>query len=661
MRAADALIESLETEVEELRADLENAGGALRAAQEEVAARGTAVEEAGGLREALLAAEEEARALREDVTRLRGEATDEQLRLRNEHIASMAALREELEEQRRVEVAEATSESKVANLREEFRKERVAAEERHKAEVEELKRAAEGWEEKLRDDYRDLEERRGAEIEELEQERAREVQALQKSYGEEMDALAREHREEAETLRAGHRGEIESLRSSYEAELEALRRGVEEQKIEAETTLREELGRAHEEERRLERERHAAELQALRSAAAARELEAQKELRSAVEGRRDEVAALKLELDNELVAAEERRRAGIREIKRLAEGRERELRRTQAARLSEEKEEAERRAAALKAQREADVKSLRDRHAAELARLRHTFDERHAAQEKRLAEQDERHKVAVADLQERLGGDSARRESEARLYGERLGELEQEKAAHEKAVEEELERRLAGYAEEKARLEARVSELQDALEESGVVSAELRESLEEARAGGGDGASLAPSGEPGSGDLLGRVQRAEASRRVAEERSAELERRLARAEDEGRLRAEELEKALEDLRTFSDPELRLRAGISLFNASEHTRTVASISRAFGLPKVHVGADNGNAGKPVVTFVWGDMSWRRYVSDPTDGVEEPRVYLVGTGDDPSDDLRGRDGEPNARMDAKGRLILGVQAH
>ena len=197
------------------------------------------------------------------------------------------------------------------------------------------------------------------------------------------------------------------------------------------------------------------------------------------------------------------------------------------------------------------------------------------------------------------------------------------------------------------------------MEESGAVSAELRESLEEAREGG---ASLAPSGEePASGDLLGRLQRAEASRRVAEERAAELERRLARAEDEGRLRAEELEKALEDLRTFSDPELRLRAGISLFNASEHTRTVASISKAFGLPKVHVGTDNGNTGKPVVTFVWGEMSWRRYVSDPTDGVEEPRVYLVGTGDDPSSDLRGRIREPNARMDARGRLILGVQAH
>jgi hypothetical protein len=54
-----------------------------------------------------------------------------------------------------------------------------------------------------------------------------------------------------------------------------------------------------------------------------------------------------------------------------------------------------------------------------------------------------------------------------------------------------------------------------------------------------------------------------------------------------------------------------------------------------------------------------MAWRRYVSDPTDGVEEPRVYLIGAGDDPSD-IHRPDLAPNARMDARGRLILGVQA-
>ncbi|HLL57210.1 MAG TPA: hypothetical protein VK359_04735, partial [Rubrobacteraceae bacterium] len=102
--------------------------------------------------------------------------------------------------------------------------------------------------------------------------------------------------------------------------------------------------------------------------------------------------------------------------------------------------------------------------------------------------------------------------------------------------------------------------------------------------------------------------------------------------------------------------------LALFNESDHTRTVSSISKALGLPKVHVSPDGGSLSsikKPVITFVWGEMAWRRYVSDPTDGVEEPRVYLIGAGDDPSD-IRRPGLEPNARMDARGRLILGVQA-
>jgi len=79
-----------------------------------------------------------------------------------------------------------------------------------------------------------------------------------------------------------------------------------------------------------------------------------------------------------------------------------------------------------------------------------------------------------------------------------------------------------------------------------------------------------------------------------------------------------------------------------------------------LPRVHIGADGGPDSmtrKPVITFIWEEMAWRRYVSDPTEGVEEPRVYLIGTGDDPEEIKRP---EPNARMDARGRLILGVQA-
>jgi hypothetical protein len=245
-------------------------------------------------------------------------------------------------------------------------------------------------------------------------------------------------------------------------------------------------------------------------------------------------------------------------------------------------------------------------------------------------------------------------------------------------TEKELERRLAEAEAEKTRLEDRVAELQDALEESGALEAELREALEassvahdERRQEDGDAHRSAAKGPQGrleevyasriaAEELEGRLEEADTARLLAEERAADLEARLREAEEENRRRARELEKAREGLEEVSNPEQRLRSGISLFNASEHTRTVASISKALGLPKVHVGADGGPDSmtrKPVITFVWNEIAWRRYVSDPTEGVEEPRVYLIGTGDDP-EEIKHPD--PNARMDARGRLILGVQA-
>ena len=157
----------------------------------------------------------------------------------------------------------------------------------------------------------------------------------------------------------------------------------------------------------------------------------------------------------------------------------------------------------------------------------------------------------------------------------------------------------------------------------------------------------------------GRFAELDAEKVLAEERIRDLERRLQEAQEESRRNAQELEKALESLRRLSEPERRLRDGLALFNTSEHARTVASISKALGLPRVHAGLADDPLGKPVLTFIWGDMAWRRYVSDPTEGVEEPRVYLTGTGDDP-EEIEVPERQPNARMDAQGRLMLGVQA-
>jgi hypothetical protein len=157
----------------------------------------------------------------------------------------------------------------------------------------------------------------------------------------------------------------------------------------------------------------------------------------------------------------------------------------------------------------------------------------------------------------------------------------------------------------------------------------------------------------------GRIRELDAARLLAEERVSDLEARLREAQEESRRNAQKLEEALESLERLSQPERRLREGIALFNSTEHARAVASISKALGLPRVHAGLRGAPPGKPVLTFAWGDIAWRRYVSDPTEGVEEPRVYLTGTGEDPAE-IEDPEQEPNARMDAQGRLMLGIQA-
>ena len=127
--------------------------------------------------------------------------------------------------------------------------------------------------------------------------------------------------------------------------------------------------------------------------------------------------------------------------------------------------------------------------------------------------------------------------------------------------------------------------------------------------------------------------------------------RLQEAQEEGRRAAEELQRAEEELRRLSDPEHRMRGGISAFNASEHSRHVASISKSLGLPKVYAAMDE-DAKKPVFTFVWEELAWRRYVAEPTEDLQGPRVYLLGGGDEPDELEFVEWREPNARIDARG---------
>ena len=599
MEAAGALIESLEEEVANLRRDLEQASVALKAAQEEVSARGRALEERERTR---AEAERKVEDLRAELGELRARHSDEQLKLRNEHISELAGLRRKLEDQRRVDVEAASSEERVATLKEEFRREREALGQRHRAEIEALRTSSEQWEEKLREAYREQEER-------------------------------------------------------HEAELESMLLEVEERKEEVERHLREDFERRYGAERRAADERQEASLQALRNAAAGRELELQKDYQAVVEVQQAEIESLRDQLEEKTREAEETRQQELRKIKAQAESREREIRQAQASKLSETSEAADRRVASLQAQREADNRALRARHAEEIARLRREYEER-------LVAEDERRKQETWALEERLAEVRIQRETEVRAYTARLSELEAARLAQKTSAEGDLEQVVERFGEEISDLENRITTLEESLQESERLRGELESELAGFRTRAESGEALRASVGPRQGpepedEPDGRLRELDAEKLLAEERISDLGARLREAQVESRRNAASLEEALERLERLSEPERRLRDGISLFNASEHARAVASISKALGLPRVHAGLHGEAPGKPVLTFAWGAMAWRRYVSDPTEGVEEPRVYLTGTGDDPAE-IEDPNRQPNARMDARGRLMLGIQA-
>jgi hypothetical protein len=404
--------------------------------------------------------------------------------------------------------------------------------------------------------------------------------------------------------------------------------------------------------------RHKAALQTLRNTAAARELELQKEYEAVVERQQEELEALRGELESSCKSLEERRKREVREIKALTERRENDLKKAHASRLAEAQEAAEKRVSALQAQREADNRALRARHAAETGQLRREGAER-------LAAEDERRKAETWALEERLAEATLQRETELRAYTARLQELEAARLSQRSAGTEELDQVVGRYGAEISAYENRISDLEEDLRESEARRHELESLLDELRTNPEDPNGVSPNGV--SPDGAGApdeghqepLEDVEAQRILAEERVKDLEARLEAATRESRRNAEALGDALESLDRLSDPARRLREGIALFNASEHANTVASISRAFGLPKVHAALDDATPAKPTLTFLWGDMAWRRYVSDPTDGVEEPRVYLTGTGEDPAE-LDPQPSHPNARMNSRGQLTMGVQA-
>lgn len=610
MEAADSLIKSLEEEVEGLRRDLAQASEALRVAQQEVSARERSLEEQDLAR---MEAEQQVRSLQDFIGELRMQNSDEQLQLRNQHIAELARMQDRFGAQRIYDTGRKFSGNEYEGLKEEYRGDLQALQKRYQRDIEALEDSYAKWKDSLLEDEREFKERHEAEIREIRRETDEQKKELRRQLRDETERRIEEDRQEAA--------------SRYEEKINELRQDFEERSQEIQ------------EERETLIAEHQAALEALRE-------QADQRLREAADKHKDE----------------------LREIKALAENRERELRRAQSAKVKEAGEEAGRRVASLQAQRKADNEALRSNHEKEISGLQREHGEM-------LDAEIENRRQEVLSLEEKLESVKMERTSEARAYIDRLKELE---APHQVAQNGHTETKTkpprnddgnVGTEDREAvevevsGLRGRVSELEEALVSSRSEAEQLAAELEkvEARpsedAGGGVATDSGPSEEAGR-EVGDRMERLEIQPPGPEDKGlGELEVRLREAQEERRYYADELGKALDKLRRLSDPEHRLRAGIAAFNESYHARNVASISKALGLPGVHAGVSGDSPGKPTFTFMW-EISWRRYVAEPIEGLEEPKVYLVDSGDDP-EQSPPPDDSPNARIDARGRLILGIQ--
>jgi predicted RNase H-like nuclease (RuvC/YqgF family) len=200
------------------------------------------------------------------------------------------------------------------------------------------------------------------------------------------------------------------------------------------------------------------------------------------------------------------------------------------------------------------------------------------------------------------------------------------------------DRRVARLKRELERRESDIRHLEDLLEENEDM---LADQSREAR-------DTASRKDAAFEEALRRIEGLE---RDLEEREVEVAERKAAVDE---MRAE-LELEYDTRRRMSEPENRLRAGIKLFNDSEHYEEVASISKSLGQPEVRVTLGEGDEPPAILTFTWRDITWRTYHANPGLAVEEPRVYLEAAGEDFSGEQR----EPsNAHVDPVGRVILGL---
>jgi hypothetical protein len=99
-------------------------------------------------------------------------------------------------------------------------------------------------------------------------------------------------------------------------------------------------------------------------------------------------------------------------------------------------------------------------------------------------------------------------------------------------------------------------------------------------------------------------------------------------------------------------EHRSSSAVSLFNDSEHPRTVAGITRSLGLPDVSVHPSDANGSQVNIIVSW-ELCWYRYEVELAD--EVPAVRVAAQGYELSE-LSEIERQNNAAADDRGRLTL-----
>ncbi|MBV9471616.1 MAG: hypothetical protein JO206_01520 [Solirubrobacterales bacterium] len=102
----------------------------------------------------------------------------------------------------------------------------------------------------------------------------------------------------------------------------------------------------------------------------------------------------------------------------------------------------------------------------------------------------------------------------------------------------------------------------------------------------------------------------------------------------------------------TSPEHKVASAVELFNASEHTRTVAGVARSLGLPGVVVRPSEQRASLVDVVVSW-ELCWYRYEVDLSDELAGVRVARQGY---ELDELSEEERQLNAVADEHGRLSM-----